>query len=70
MNAGGVLNACKSYDFYGISFGKACKESGARVSNTWIIYLKDWDNISKGMLIPDKHTDRMFCVKSWPLLAS
>ncbi len=30
------------------------EESGERVSNTWIIYLWDWDNYSKGWLIPDK----------------
>ena len=28
--------------------------SGARVSNTWVIYLMDWDNIWKRMLIPNK----------------
>ncbi len=29
------------------------EESGERVSNTWIIYLQDWDNHSKGWLIPN-----------------
>ena len=28
--------------------------SGARVSNTWVICLMDWDNIWKRMLIPDE----------------
>ena len=27
--------------------------SGGRVSNTWVTYPGDWDNISKGVLIPD-----------------
>ena len=27
--------------------------SGERVSNTWVIYPEDWDNGSKGPLIPD-----------------
>ena len=30
------------------------EESGERVSNTWIICLWDWDNYSKGWLIPNK----------------
>jgi hypothetical protein len=29
-------------------------ESGERVSNTWIIYLQDGDNLSKGWIIPNK----------------
>ncbi len=29
------------------------EESGERVSNTWIICLQDWDNYSKGWLIPN-----------------
>ena len=28
--------------------------SGARVSNTWVIYLRDWDNSWKRLLIPDE----------------
>ena len=32
------------------------EQSGARVSNTWIIYPILWDNTSKGVLIPDKPT--------------
>ncbi len=31
-------------------------ESGERVSNTWVIYLRDWNNLSKDGLIPDKTT--------------
>ncbi len=31
-------------------------DSGKRVSNTWVIYLRVRDNIPKGMLIPDKTT--------------
>ena len=27
--------------------------SGRRVSNTWVIYLRDWDNSWKRLLIPD-----------------
>ena len=27
--------------------------SGERVSNTWVTCLEDWDNGSKGSLIPD-----------------
>ena len=27
--------------------------SGERVSNAWVICLKDWDNSSKEVLIPD-----------------
>ena len=30
--------------------------TGERVRNTWIIYLPDWDNWPKGLLIPDKPT--------------
>jgi len=30
------------------------EESGERVSNTWIICLQDWDNRSKGRLIPNE----------------
>ena len=27
--------------------------SGARVSNAWVIYLRDWNNKWKRLLIPD-----------------
>ena len=30
--------------------------SGARVSNTWVIYLRVWDNSGKLELIPDETT--------------
>ncbi len=33
-----------------------CEYSGARVSNTWVIYLMVGDNIPKGVLIPHKST--------------
>ena len=33
--------------------------SGARVSNTWVIYLRVWDNSGKLELIPDKTTASM-----------
>ncbi len=51
MNAGGVLNTCKSNEKI-----PACRYeySGARVSNAWIICLWNWDNIAKAVLIPDK----------------
>ena len=29
-------------------------DSGKRVSNAWVIYLRAWNNIPKGMLIPNK----------------
>ncbi len=50
MNAGGVLNTCKSHEN-----APACRSqySGARVSNAWVIYLRLGDNPSKGGLIPD-----------------
>ena len=49
MNAGGVLNTCKSS-------GKAPfggYTSGERVSNTWAICPPLWDNSGKPELIPD-----------------
>ncbi len=33
-----------------------CEYSGARVSNTWVIYLLVGDNNSKGLLIPHEFT--------------
>ena len=30
--------------------------SGRRVSNTWVTYLRDWDNLPKGGLIPNETT--------------
>ena len=50
MNAGGVLNTCKSN-------GKALLagySSGERVSNTWVICPALWDKPGKLGLIPDR----------------
>ena len=49
MNAGGVPNTCKSSGPLWVTEAV----SGGRVSNTWVTYLGDRDNISKGVLIPD-----------------
>ncbi len=46
MNAGGVLNTCKS------NGGLAIILSGERVSNAWVTCPEEWDNSSKGLLIP------------------
>ena len=46
MNAGGVLNTCKSNEELAIVL------SGERVSNALVTYPKVWDNSSKGLLIP------------------
>ncbi len=40
-----MVQACKSNDL--------ARESGRRVRNTWVIYPRDGDNISKEVLIPD-----------------
>ena len=40
-----MVKACKSNDL--------ARDSGRRVSNTWAIYPRIGDNISKEMLIPD-----------------
>ena len=40
-----MVQACKSYD--------TARYSGRRVSNTWVIYPRVGDNISKDVLIPD-----------------
>jgi hypothetical protein len=49
LNADGVDEACKSNEsFY---FGK--NFSGERVSNTWVTYLKVWNNVWKRTLIPN-----------------
>jgi hypothetical protein len=49
MNAGGVLNTCKSNE-------ELCSNteflSGERVSNALVTYPKVWDNSPKGLLIP------------------
>ena len=41
-----------------IVLGQLETVSGGRVSNTWVTYPGDWDNISKGVLIPGKTTPR------------
>ena len=43
-----MVQACKS--------NVPARESGRRVSNTWVTYPHDGDNISKEMLIPDDIT--------------
>ena len=48
MNAGGVLNTCKSNGRREL----APKVSGGRVSNAWVTYPMQGDNIWKQMLIP------------------
>ena len=58
MNAGGVLNTCKSneaidYDPFGVTIFRL---SGGRVSNAWITYLIQGDNSWKRLLIPHKRT--------------
>ena len=40
-----MVQACKSNDL--------ARDSGRRVSNTWVIYPRLGDNISKEVLIPD-----------------
>jgi hypothetical protein len=48
MNAGGVLNTCKSNgDFVAIR-----SLSGERVRNALVTYPEEGDNSSKGLLIP------------------
>ena len=49
MNAGGVLNTCKSNDDPVLAPGI----SGERVSNTWVTHPDDWDNPRKLGLIPN-----------------
>ena len=58
MNAGGVLNTCKSNGVYTESvFGhRKYKLSGGRVSNTWVTCLAQGDNSGKLLLIPHKTT--------------
>ena len=50
MNAGGVLNTCKS-DAHG-SFGSGV--SGERASNTWVTCRILGDKLGKSGLIPDR----------------
>ncbi len=46
MNAGGVPNTCKSNGVLAIVL------SGERVSNALVTCPEEWDNSSKGLLIP------------------
>ena len=46
MNAGGVPNTCKSNGELAIIL------SGERVSNVLVTCPEEWDNSSKGLLIP------------------
>ena len=58
MNAGGMPKTCKSNEVV-LRSGVLAQNrlgfslSGARVSNTWVICLRDWDNNWKRLLIPD-----------------
>ncbi len=53
MNAGGVAKACKSCG-HSLEF-TLDYDSGKRVSNTLVTYLRDGDNSAKAGLIPDGH---------------
>ena len=57
MNAGGVLNTCKSNDEAQL----AGWISGERVSNTWVICPALRDKPGKLGLIPDMTMGRMSC---------
>ena len=66
MNAGGVLNTCKSSGAQmRIPFGGETSElSGGRVRNAWVICPCHRDNTSKGVLIPDEiQTWHRDCIK-------
>ena len=56
MNAGGVLNTCKSNEgFTECGFGQVkFNPSGGRVSNAWVTCLVQGDNSWKRLLIPHK----------------
>ena len=56
MNAGGVLNTCKSNEFLSErGFGQGTEEvSGGRVSNAWVTCLTLGDTSRKRLLIPHK----------------
>ena len=61
MNAGGVLNTCKSNEALVVDW-RACSKrfnlwlSGGRVSNAWVTCLIQGDNSWKRLLIPHKRT--------------
>ena len=61
MNAGGVLNTCKSNGVYieGVFGQRKYKLSGGRVSNAWVTCLIQGDNRGKLLLIPYKNISRM-----------
>ena len=52
MNAGGVLNTCKSNGVYteGVFGQRKYKLSGGRVSNVWVTYPIQEDNSKKLLL--------------------
>ena len=52
MNAGGVLNTCKSNEVYFEVFGWMDIPSGGRVSNAWVTCPALGDNRKKFLLIP------------------
>ena len=58
MNAGGVLNTCKSNEFLSErGFGQGKREvSGGRVSNAWVTCLTSGDTSRKRLLKPHKTT--------------
>ena len=58
MNAGGMPKTCKSNEETQLiqklaSVDDGFSLSGARVSNAWVIYLRDWNNKWTRLLIPD-----------------
>ena len=62
MNAGGVLNTCKSNEEIFVLVQRA--PSGERVSNALVTCPKVWDNSSKELLIPHVITEvRGFVMK-------
>ena len=52
MNAGGVLNTCKSNEVFSPKLASLRKLSGGRVSNAWVTCLTQGDNRGKPLLIP------------------
>ena len=54
MNAGGVLNTCKSNEELPNVFGQRVFPSGGRVSNAWVTCRMQGDNSRKQLLIPHK----------------
>ena len=56
MNAGGVLNTCKSNGDTVEVFGRKRYSSGGRVSNAWVTCLTLGDTTWKQVLKPHKRT--------------